>query len=144
MAEKHNHVKVTWQGESAFLGESDSGGKALLGEINGEAGIRPMQMVLAALAGCSGVDVVNILKKKRVDFSDVEIHVQGERADRHPKVYTKIEVTYHIFGKNIKERDVEQAIELSENKYCSVSAMLRGTAEIHSNYQIIAPEARDN
>lgn len=140
MAEKHNHVKVTWQGEDAFLGESDSGGKALLGEINGDAGIRPMQMILAALAGCSGVDVVGILKKKRAELDHIEIHVTGERADIHPKVYTNIHVKYLIWGEGLREKDVEKAIDLSENKYCSVSAMLKSTATIHSSYRILAPD----
>ena len=87
----------------------------------------------------SGVDVVNILQKKRANFSDLEIRVSGKRADTHPKVYTEIHVKYLIWGEGIKEKDVEQAIELSENKYCSVSAMLKSTAEIHSDYQILAP-----
>lgn len=139
MAEKHNHIKVSWQGEDAFLGESDNGGKALLGEINGDAGIRPMQMILASLAACSGVDVVGILNKKRANLQRVEIHVNGERADTHPKVYTDIHVEYLIWGEGLREKDVEKAIDLSENKYCSVSAMLKSTATIHSSYRILAP-----
>jgi len=91
---------------------------------------------LASLAGCTGVDVVNILKKKRVNFKDIEIKVSGKRADTHPKVYTDIHVTYLIWGEGIKEKDVEQAIKLSEDKYCSVSAMLKSTAKIHSDYKI--------
>ena len=132
---KKTNIKATWQGENAFLAENEDGGKTQLGGM----GIRPMQMVLASLAGCSGVDVVNILKKKRVKFSDLQIEVSGERADTHPKVYTNIHVTYLIWGENIKEKDVEQAIKLSEDKYCSVSAMLKSTAKIHSDYQILAP-----
>ncbi|MBT3314945.1 MAG: OsmC family protein [Anaerolineae bacterium] len=129
------NIKATWREGNAFFGENESGGKA---ELGGEH-IRPMQMILVALAGCSGVDVVNILQKKRANFSDLEIRVSGKRADTHPKVYTEIHVKYLIWGEGIKEKDVEQAIELSENKYCSVSAMLKSTAEIHSDYQILAP-----
>ena len=126
-------IKITWQEENVFLGENEAGGKAYLG---GEH-IRPMQMVLVALAGCSGVDVVNILRKKRVNFSDFKIEVSGERADTHPKVYTDIHVKYSIWGQEIKPKDLEQAIKLSEDKYCSVSAMLKSTAKIHSEYKII-------
>ncbi len=127
------NITVSWQEENVFLGENEDGGKAMLG---GEH-IHPMQMVLVALAGCSGVDVVNILRKKRVDFSDFKIEVSGARADKHPKVYTDIYVRYSIWGQNIKEKDVEQAIKLSEDKYCSVSAMLKSTAKIHSTYEIL-------
>jgi len=130
------NIKATWQGENAFLAENESGGKAQLG---GD-GIRPMQMVLAALAGCSGVDVVNILKKKRVNFSDLRVEVSGLRAETHPKVYTDVHVRYFIWGEDIKTKDVEQAIKLSEDKYCSVSAMLKSTATIHSEYEILAPK----
>ncbi len=127
------NIKATWREGNAFLGENESGGKA---ELGGEH-IRPMQMILVALAGCSGVDVVNILKKKRVNFSNLEIEVSGARADTHPKVYTDIHVRYFIWGKDIKKKDVEQAIRLSEDKYCSVSAMLKSTAKIHSDYKIL-------
>lgn len=127
------NIKVTWRDGNAFLGENESGGKA---ELGGEH-IRPMQMVLVALAGCSGVDVVSILQKKRVTFSDLQIEVSGERADTHPKVYTDIYMSYSIWGEDIKEKDVEQAIRLSEDKYCSVSAMLKSTAKIHSDYKIL-------
>ena len=126
------NIKVTWKKENVFSAENEAGGKDELGGIN----IRPMQMILASLAGCTGVDVVNILKKKRVNFKDIEIKVSGKRADTHPKVYTDIHVTYLIWGEGIKEKDVEQAIKLSEDKYCSVSAMLKSTAKIHSDYKI--------
>jgi len=129
------NITTIWQQGNAFLAENETGGKAELGGEN----IRPMQMILVSLAGCSGVDVVNILQKKRVDFSDLQIKVSGERADTYPKVYTDIHVTYLIWGEGIKPKDVEQAIKLSEDKYCSVTAMLKSTAKIHSDYQILVP-----
>ena len=127
------NIKATWREGNAFLGENETGGKAELGGEN----ILPMQMILVALAGCSGVDVVNILQKKRVNFSDLEIEVSGERAETYPKVYTDIHLKYLIWGEGIKPKDVEQAIKLSEDKYCSVSAMLKHTAKIHSDYKIL-------
>ncbi len=135
MADSITNVEVKWQEDNLFLGENETGGQAYLGGDH----IRPMQMILASLAGCSGVDVVNILKKKRVNFNDLQINVSGKRTDTHPKVYTDIHVTYLIWGENIKEKDVEQAITLSEEKYCSVSAMLKSTARIYSDYRILAP-----
>ena len=94
------------------------------------AGNGPMEMVLMALAGCSGMDVVSILQKKRVNFSGFHIDVEAERADQHPKVYTVIRMKYIVEGKDISEKAVRDAIELSKNKYCSVSAMLDKTADI--------------
>ena len=135
MAGAVSNVEVNWQEDNLFLAENEAGGQAFLGGEN----IRPMEMVLASLAGCTGVDVVNILKKKRVDFSDLKINVSGKRAETHPKVYTEIQVTYYVWGDNIKEKDVEQAIELSESKYCSVSAMLKSTAKIETGFKILAP-----
>ena len=133
------NIKATWKNGNLFFAENEAGGKAELGGEN----IRPMEMILASLAGCTGVDIVNILKKKRVKFSDLQIKVSGMRTNTHPKVYTDIHVTYLIWGEGIKEKDVEKAIHLSEDKYCSVSAMLKSTAKIHSDYQILAPNERE-
>ena len=127
------NIKVSWREGNAFLAENETGGKA---ELGGEH-IRPMQMLLASLAGCSGVDLVSILQKKRVNFNNLEVKVSGVRAETYPKVYTDIHLTYLIWGEEIKPKDVEQAIQLSEDKYCSVTAMLKSTAKIHSEYQIL-------
>lgn len=127
------NIKVSWREGNAFSAENETGGKA---ELGGEH-IRPMQMLLVSLAGCSGVDVVSILRKKRVNFNNLEVKVSGVQAETYPKVYTDIHVTYLIWGEEIKPKDVEQAIQLSEDKYCSVTAMLKSTAKIHSEYQIL-------
>ncbi len=136
MADTTTNVNVKWQEDNIFLGENETGSQAYLGGDH----IRPMQMILVSLAGCSGVDVVSILKKKRVNFSDLQINVSGKRASTYPRVYTDIHVTYLIWGEDIKEKDVEQAITLSEEKYCSVSAMLKSTVKIHSDYRILSLE----
>ena len=94
------NIKVSWREGNAFLAENETGGKA---ELGGEH-IRPMQMLLASLAGCSGVDVVSILQKKRVNFSNLEVKVSGVRAETYPKVYTDIHVTYLIWGEEIKPK----------------------------------------
>ena len=97
---------------------------------------RPMDLLLMSLGGCSGSDVVSILQKKRVSFDNMKILVTGERKDEHPKVFTSIHVQYIFYGKNLTEKDVKRAIELSQNKYCPVVAMLKESCKITHSYQI--------
>jgi putative redox protein len=97
----------------------------------------PMELLLLALGSCTGVDVVAILRKKRENVTDYRVEVRGQRRDEHPRSYKRMEVHHIITGRNISERSVAQAIELSEQKYCSVAATLRPTAEIVSSFQII-------
>lgn len=99
-------------------------------------GAGPMEMVLMALASCSAMDVVSILQKKRLDLSGFHIDVEAERADTHPKVYTAIRMNFRVAGQQISEKAVRDAIELSKNKYCSVSAMLAKTADISYTLEI--------
>ncbi len=103
-------------------------------------GVGAMDLLLHGLAGCTAVDVVLILQKQRQPVEDVTVNVTGERAGEHPKVYTKIHIEYIVKG-DLKPEKVERAIALSEEKFCSASAMLRKTAEITHSYQIIPPEA---
>lgn len=97
----------------------------------------PMELLLVALGSCTGVDVVSILRKKRENVTDYRVEVRGERRDEHPRSYKRMEVHHIVTGRNISERSVAQAIELSETKYCSVAATLRPTAEIVSTFEII-------
>ncbi len=108
------------------------------------AGSRPMELVLMGLAGCTSMDVISILMKKRVKLEDFQMEVEADNAPEHPKIFTNIKLTYIIKGKGIKPSDVEQAIELSENKYCSASAMLRKSANITIDYRIIDTENEKN
>lgn len=123
-----------------FAAKSDSnhwvimdGPKTLGG---GEAGPRPKEMLLFALAGCTASDVVSILQKKRVPLQGFEIHVRGKLREEHPQIFTDIHVEYVFFGDDISTIHVERAIELSTTKYCSVSAMLRPTVNITYAYRI--------
>ena len=100
------------------------------------ASVRPKELLLLALGGCSASDVAVILKKKRAIVDDFQIKVSAESTEEHPKVYSKIHVEYLIKGKNLKEKDVERAIDLSENNYCGVRAMLKNSVEITSSYEI--------
>lgn len=97
----------------------------------------PMELLLLALGSCTGVDVVSILRKKRQSVTDYRVEVRGERRKAHPRSYKRMEVHHIVTGRNISERSVAQAIELSEQKYCSVAATLRPTAEIVSSFEII-------
>ena len=97
----------------------------------------PMELLLVALGSCTAVDVIGILKKKREDVTEYRVEVQGHRRDEHPRSFSKMEVRHIVTGRNISEKSVAQAIELSETKYCSVAATLRPTAEIVSSFEII-------
>jgi putative redox protein len=96
-----------------------------------------MELVLVALAGCTAMDVISILQKQRQPVRGLEVLVRAERAEQHPKVYTSFEVTYRVQGEGIDRRAVERAVALSEEKYCSVGAMLQQSAPIRSSIEII-------
>ena len=97
----------------------------------------PMEMLLLALGGCTGVDVISILRKQRQQITDYRIEVSGERREEHPRAYTRLFVKHIVRGRSVSREAVERAIELSDQKYCSVAATLRGTAEIITSYEII-------
>jgi putative redox protein len=124
-----------------FAGRTDSNhwvtmdGPENFGGCN--AGIRPKELLLIALGGCTGSDVVSILQKKKVELDDFEINISAEMSDEHPKVYKKMHVEYVFYGENIKTNDVERAIELSTTKYCAVTGMLEKSVEITNSYKIV-------
>ncbi|MBN1310963.1 MAG: OsmC family protein [Anaerolineae bacterium] len=100
-------------------------------------GVSPAKLVLVALAGCMGMDVISILRKKRQNVSDLEVHTHADRADEHPTVYTHIRVTFVFTGQQIDPAAVERAIELSMTKYCPVANLLKLVVPIETDYQII-------
>ncbi|MCD6167080.1 OsmC family protein [bacterium] len=100
-----------------------------------EAGTSPMELILIGLASCTGADVVSILSKRRVKLQDFAMRVRADRAEEHPKVFTKIHIEYYFYGE-VKQNDVEMAIDLSQQKYCSAVAMLKKTAEVTHSYYI--------
>lgn len=131
-------ASVKWIEGTEFEASTSSGHKFIIEGGGPNRGPGPMELVLVGLAGCTGMDVSDILKKKRLDVKGLEVRVEGTRADTYPMVYTCIDVIYTIRGKNIPASDVEQAIKLSEEKYCSVGAMLAKTVQINHRYEIIA------
>jgi putative redox protein len=102
-----------------------------------EAGTHPFELVFIGLGGCTGMDVVSLLQKKRIKYERFEIKLKVERASEHPKVAERIELEYLFYGKGIDPKQVEEAIRLSQEKYCSVSAMLRKAAPMNWSYKII-------
>jgi putative redox protein len=103
-----------------------------------EAGIRPKELLLLALGGCTASDVIAILRKKRVALDNLEVYITAEQSDEHPQVFTSIHLEFLVRGDGIRREDVARAIELSETKYCSVNAMLRSAVSITSSYRIEA------
>lgn len=99
-------------------------------------GPTPIELLLTALSGCTGVTVLSILQKKREPVTGLEVHVDGQRAEEHPRVYTHIDVTYRVYG-DVKRESVERAIELSETKYCGVSAMLSKVTTMTHTFAIL-------
>jgi len=129
------HVKgITFVGKSKsnhwvnLDGPEDFGGSY--------AGNSPKELLLLSLAGCTASDVASILKKKRVNFNNFEINVIADAMEEHPKVFTKIDLEYVIYGTDVQAKDVERAIELSQSTYCSVTAMLKKAVEINHTYRI--------
>lgn len=135
-------ARVRWVENLKFVGDAPSGHSILMDgppESGGDnVAVRPGELTLVALGGCTSIDVVSMLKKMRVDFAEFEVVVDAEPAEEHPKVWTKIHVKYIIKGRNIDEAKVKKAIDLSEQKYCSVSAMLKKSAELTYDYEIIS------
>jgi putative redox protein len=121
-----------------FVGVTPSGHAQVI-ETNSARGTAatPMELLLLALGGCTGVDVISILKKKRQHVTDYRIEVSGERREEFPKRFTKLMVRHIVRGHNVTEQAVARAIELSETKYCSVAATLRDGVEIVTSYEII-------
>lgn len=128
---------VTWVEAEKFLAVGPSG-HALVMDSDRESntGPGPMELLLLALGGCSATDVVTILRKKRQPVSGVRLHLEGERAAEPPRVWTEIKVYFEVVGEQVSPRAVEQAIELSRTKYCSVAATLARTAEIEWSHSI--------
>jgi len=133
-------ARVKWLEEVTFVGESASGHAVVMDgppEHGGRnIGIRPMEMLLLGMGGCTSFDVISILKKSRQSVVDCEVQIEADRADTEPKVFTRIHVHFIITGKELSEKHVQRAVQLSAEKYCSASIMLGKAAEISHDYEI--------
>jgi len=121
-------ARVTWKEKQQFTGIAGSG-HAIVLDGDSQAGSSPMELVLIALCGCTGYDVASILRKKREPFTTLEVSAEGDRAAEPPTVYTAIRLFYRVGGA-VSQKAMEDAVHLSKEKYCSVSAMLEKTADI--------------
>jgi len=133
-------AKVTWQGRLTFQGSAETGFSVPLGaeaEVGGaEDGFRPMELIATGLAGCTAMDVISILQKKRQEVTAFEVQVHTQRAESHPKVFTEAEIEYHVSGRGVDEAAVARAIELSATRYCPAQAMLSQVFPIKLKYMI--------
>jgi putative redox protein len=132
-------VRVTWVGKRQFVGTDASKHSVVMSSQDKEngTGMSPSQMLLVALGGCTAYDVVDILQKKRQPLTGLEVAVTGEQEPDPPWTYRKVHVQYVVRGRGLREKAVQDAIKLSEDKYCSVAATLRGEAEITHGYTIV-------
>ncbi len=136
---------IQWTGGVSFTGQADSGHSVTMDgapESGGQnKGSRPMEMVLIGMGGCTAFDVVHILRKQRQDVVDCVAHIDAQRADADPKVFTRIHVHFKVTGRKLDRKKVEHAIELSATKYCSASIMLGKTAEITHDVDVVEAPA---
>jgi putative redox protein len=139
VTEGWTEITAFWKSETTFIGLNTTGGTVQMGEMEGKPGVGPMQLLLVALAGCTGIDIVSILQKKRLKLTDMQVCVRGKRANDYPMIWTDIHITYLIWGENLQPKDAEKAIRLSEEKYCSVGIMLGKVARITSDYHLLKP-----
>lgn len=134
------HAKVTWSQRMTFEGQAETGFKLPLGaslSVGGDDdGFRPMELIAIGVIGCTAMDVMSILQKKRQDVTGFQVNLEASRAEDHPKVFTDMKITYHIEGRNIDPKAVERAIELSETKYCPAQAMFKDIIPIELEYEI--------
>ena len=126
-----------------MAGKADSGhwvpmdGSEDVGGFAG--GSRPLELFLIGLGGCTGMDVLSILAKKRVKLDDFEVQIDADRADEHPKVFTAIRIVFHFYGDDLRVEELQTAVDLSEQKYCSASAMLRCACPVDVRVEIHPP-----
>ena len=134
-------VKVKYIDGLQFVGETESGHAVVMDgepEYGGNnTAVRPTELLLVGLGGCSGMDVASVLKKKKQDIRGLEINIKGKRAEEHPKKFTDIDIEFVVTGRSISEEAVKRAVNLSMEKYCSVKATIEGCAAITFSYRIV-------
>ena len=138
MSDEEAKATIRFAGDELFIGVTPSGHAQVL-ETNKARGAAatPMELLLLALGSCTAVDVVSILEKKREQLTGYHVEVRGTRREEHPRAYTRLEVHHVLRGRGLSEKAVAQAIQLSDEKYCSVAATLRPAAEILTTYEIV-------
>lgn len=135
-------ARIAWVENALFVGESGSGHTVTMDgapDIGGRnLGARPMEMVLIGMGGCTAIDVVSMLKKQRQDIREIVVELAAERADDHPRVFTDVKLIYRVRGKGLNRALIERAVTLSDEKYCSATAMVRKSAKV--THEIVLEE----
>ena len=140
MAEKETEITARWKGGLGFEAVNAQGIAVRMDPQTADPYLTPMELVLMALAGCTGMDVADILRKKHQTVESMEIRVRGTRAEDHPRVYTAVELEYVLAGADLSPEAVARSIALSMEKYCSVGGMLSRSAAIHTSFRIAGRE----
>jgi putative redox protein len=134
------NARVNWHGNLTFTGSADTGFTVPLGagpSVGGNNdGFRPLELMAVSLAGCTAMDVISILQKKRQQISDFRVEVNTDQSENHPKVFTQAEIEYHVFGNHVDQKAVARALELSATRYCPAQAMLDPVFPITLKYFI--------
>jgi len=142
------NAEVQWKGRLTFTGSADSGFEIPLGsypEVGGDDdGFRPMELMALSLAGCTAMDVISILTKKRQQVSDYKVRVETERSDKHPKSFTRASIEYHVAGNKVQESALTRAMELSADTYCPAQAMLGKIIPLELKYFIYEGKTLDS
>lgn len=132
---------IRWVDDVMFVGEAGSGHAVVIDgppDAGGRnAGFRPMELVLTGLGGCTAFDVMSILKKARQDVTDCRVTLEAERAETIPQVFTRIHIHFEVTGRNLKDAAVKRAVDLSAEKYCSATLMLKNSVEITHDFSVI-------
>jgi putative redox protein len=132
---------VRWAGRMTFIGKAGTNHLVPMDtspEFDGDdSATKPLELLLVALGGCTGMDIVPLLKKMRQDVTAVELNITAERSEEHPKVYSRIDIEYVVAGRGLEEDKVKRAVELSQEKYCSVSAMLKRACPVNYTIRIV-------
>ena len=138
---KHE-ATVRWAGKMTFLGKAGSNHLVPMDttpDFGGDSSAtKPLELLLIALGGCTGMDVVSLLKKMRQDVTALEFNISADRSEEQPGIYTKIDIEYVVTGRNLEEDRVKRAVELSQEKYCSVSAMLKKACPVSYSLRVVA------
>lgn len=134
-------AKIKYTDGMQFVGEAESGHAIVMdttAEFGGsDTGLRPTELLLIGVGGCSGMDIVSVLKKKKQNLTGLEVNVDGKKAETYPQKFTDINIEFVVRGRSLSEEAVKKAVDLSMEKYCSVKATLEGSAKITFSYRIV-------
>ncbi len=138
MANQIYQATVQYAGDEFFIGTTPSGhAQAIDTKADRKSAASPLELLLVAVAACTAADIVSILEKKRQNVVDYRVEIKGERRAEYPRAFLKFQIHHIVYGRDVSEHAVRQAIELSDTKYCSVAATVRPTAEIETSFEIV-------